>query len=462
MTASPTVIVLAAGQGTRMRSRVPKVLHDLCGRPLGLWPVRAALEAGAARVIVVDSPQRALAPLLPDRVQLVVQEHSDGTGGAVIAARAGIDPDAPVVVLSADVPLIDAALIRALAERHRESGAQASLLSAELEDPSGYGRVVRDSDGTVLRIVETKTPGDASEQELQIKEVNSGIYAFDGGALLSVLDSLDVDNAQRELYLTQALDLIRSGGGTVAAHTTDDPRILLGVNDRAALALVRQIAQQAINERHMRAGVGILDPASCYIDADVQIEVDATILPGTQLRGTTSVGEGATVGPHSTVIDSRIGAGSTVRVSWLERVIVGDEVNVGPFAYLRPGTELDDRSKVGTFVEVKNSRIGQGTKVPHLSYVGDADVGEHTNLGASTITANYDGRAKHRTRIGSGVHGGVHTSLIAPVEVGQDAWIAAGSVITDAVPPAALGIARARQSNIADYDKRNRRADDER
>ena len=497
---APTVVVLAAGQGTRMRSAVPKVLHELCGRPMGLWPVVAALEAGAGKVVVVDSPARPLAEvLLAERgmlvesgmraervspesvggecltasagVELVVQPVSNGTGGAVVAAAGAIDSVAPVVVLSGDVPLVSAAAIAELVAAHDASGAVATMATTVLDDPSGYGRVVRDERGSVVRVVETKKEGDATAAELAIREVNTGIYAFAGEALLAALPRLSADNAQGELYLPQVLDLLRADGAAVMAHAVDDPHLVLGVNDRVALAEVRALAQRAILERHMRAGVTVVDPLATWVDVDVQIGMDVRIEPGTALRGATEVGAGAivgphttaadaqigeraTVGPHTTVIDSHIGERAAVRVSWLERAVVGAGASVGPFAYLRPDAVLGEGSKVGTFVEVKNSEIGPGAKVPHLSYIGDADVGERANLGAGTITANYDGHAKHRTAIGKRVRGGVDTAFVAPVTVGDDAYTAAGSVITEDVPPGALGVARARQVNREGYAQR--------
>jgi bifunctional UDP-N-acetylglucosamine pyrophosphorylase / glucosamine-1-phosphate N-acetyltransferase len=474
-TTAPTVVVLAAGQGTRMRSATPKVLHELCGRPMGLWPVVAALEAGAGKVVVVDSPARPLADVLPTGVELVVQPVSNGTGGAVIAAAQAIDPAAPVVVLSGDVPLVSAAAIAELVAAHSASAAAATMVTTVLNDPTGYGRVVRDERGAVARVVETKKEGDATAAELEIREVNTGIYAFAGEALLAALPRLSADNAQGELYLPQVLDLLRADGAAVLAHTVDDPHLVLGVNDRVALAQVRTLAQHAILERHMRAGVTVVDPLATWVDIDVQIGEDARIEPGTALRGATKVGTGAivgphttatntqigehaTVGPHTTAIDSRIGKRAAVRVSWLDRAVVGVGASVGPFAYLRPDAVLSEDSKVGTFVEVKNSTIGPGAKIPHLSYIGDADVGERANLGAGTITANYDGHAKHRTTIGKRVRGGVDTAFVAPVTVGDDAYTAAGSVIVEDVPPGALGVARARQQNREGYAERRESA----
>ncbi len=446
-----------------MRSQTPKVLHEICGRPMVLWPVLAALEAGAGKVIVVDSPARALEQMLPEGVELAIQPTSNGTGGAVIAAaskmeQAGPEESGPVVVLSADVPLVSASALQELVGAHERSGARATMATTMLDDPTGYGRVVRDQHGALESVVETKAGGDATSEQLEIREVNTGIYVFDAAPLLEALPKLTTDNAQGELYLPQVLDLMRAAGAPLAAHMVSDEGLVLGVNDRVALAEVRAIAQRSINERHMKAGVDIVDPLSTYIDVDVQLGEDTTILPGTHLHGATSVGSGATIGPSCTVIDSEIGDGALVRVSWLDRARLESGVSVGPFAYLRPGTILRSNSKIGTFVEVKNSDIGSFSKVPHLSYIGDADVGEHSNLGAGTITANYDGEAKHRTTIGSNVKGGVDTSFVAPVTVGDGAFTAAGSVITGDIPPGALAVARARQENVSDHaEKRAKR-----
>jgi bifunctional UDP-N-acetylglucosamine pyrophosphorylase/glucosamine-1-phosphate N-acetyltransferase len=430
-----------------MRSRTPKVLHDLCGRPMLLWPVHAALEAGAERVVVVDSPARALESVLPEGVELAVQPQSNGTGGAVAAAmvelasRAGapLQDDTPIVILSGDVPLVSATAIEELTEAHLQGGAAATIVTTVLDDPTGYGRVVRGADGMVERVAETKKEGDASPQELKIKEVNTGIFAFAAGGLAQALPRLSADNAQGELYLPQVLDILRTDGCAVAAHTVEDQNLVLGVNDRVALARVRRLAQRAINERHMRAGVGILDPEATVIDVDVQIGRDTVIEPFSTLKGRTSIGEGC-----------------TVRHSYLVDALLEDGASVGPFAYLRPGAILRAGAKAGTFVEIKNSDIGAGAKVPHLSYIGDADVGEGTNLGASTITANYDGASKHRTTIGKRVRSSVHVSFVAPVTVGDEAYTGAGSVIAEDVPPGALGMARARQTNKDGYAQRRK------
>jgi bifunctional UDP-N-acetylglucosamine pyrophosphorylase/glucosamine-1-phosphate N-acetyltransferase len=406
-----------------------------------LWPLSAALAAGAGKVVVVDSPRRALESILPEGVELAVQERPDGTGGAAAAAMAqlgsSVDPAAPVVVLSGDVPLVSAETIAELVEAHNASGAAATMATTVLEDPTGYGRVLRDGSGAVLRVVETKSQGDSTQAEREIREVNTGIFVFTARALSGALPRLDTENAQGERYLPQVLDLLKVDGAQLRAHVVEDERLVLGVNDRAGLARVRSLAQAAIHERHMEAGVGVVDPAATVIDVDVEIGPDTVIEPFTTIRGRT-----------------RIGSGCTVRHSYLVDCVLEDGVSVGPFGYLRPGTVLRAGSKVGTFVEVKNSDIGPGSKVPHLSYIGDADVGEGTNLGAATITANYDGRAKHRTTIGSGVRTGVDTTLVAPVTLGDGAWTGAGSVITEEVPDGALGIARERQRIIDGYAER--------
>ena len=450
-------MILAAGQGTRMRSATPKVLHDLCGWPMIEWTVRAAREAGAGRVVVVDGQARALDGHLPEGVAVAVQEQPKGTGDAVLSAAGEIDPDAPVLVLAGDVPLITADVLKRLADTHAGSPAAATMATMQLEDPTGYGRVVRGADGQVERVVETKNPGDASADELQIREVNTGLFAFDAEALLEALEQVGTDNAQGERYLPGVLPVLRAQDQRVEALEIHDPGVLLGVNDRADLAAVRVHAQRRIHERHMRAGVTIVDPATTLIDAAVELEPDTTVEPSSFLRGATRAGSGCRIGPLTTLVDCQLGDDVTVPHSYLTQCRVAAGATVGPFAYLRPGADVEERAKIGTFVEVKNSRIGAGAKVPHLSYVGDADVGEGANLGAGTITANYDGMEKHRTTVGARARVGVDTALVAPVTVGDDAWTAAGSVVTEDVPSGALGVARSRQRNVDGYDERRRK-----
>ncbi len=441
-----------------MRSAIPKVLHPLCGQPLIAWPVAAAREAGAGRVVVVDNPERRLGPHLPEGVEVAIQEEPLGTGDAVAAAAPLIDPDATVVVVNGDVPLLTAEAIAALVDAHARAGAAATMATMELDEPGAYGRVVRDRDGSVLKVVEAKGgEGDATSEELAIREVNTGVFAFHGGTLVDVLQQLSRDNAQGEAYLPDVLPVLIAAGSAVAAHVVSDPALTLGVNDRAELAEVRRLAQQRINVAHMRAGVTIVDPASTTIDVTVTLARDVTIEPYVQLKGTTSVGTGSTIGAMSTLIDSRIGDQVTILHSHLTQARVDDGATVGPFAYLRPDAHLHPKSKAGTFVEIKNSEIGVGTKVPHLSYIGDADIGEGTNIGAGNITANYDGRRKHRTTIGSNVRTSVDTAFVAPVTVGDGAYTGAGSVITEDVPEKALGIARSRQRNVEGYADRKER-----
>ena len=333
------------------------------------------------------------------------------------------------------------------------------MATAELDDPTGYGRVVRAPDGTVEKVVETKRPGDATELELHIREVNTGVFAFEGGALLAALEEVGTGNAQGEYYLPDVLPVLRRHERTVDAFEVDDPALTLGVNDRIGLAAVMAVAQRRINEAHMAAGVTIVNPAATVIDVDVSIGPDTTIAPFTSLHGATKIGSRAAIGPNATLIDTTVGDDARVLHSYATGAEIGDRVSVGPFAYLRPGAVLRTGAKAGTFVEIKNSVIGEGSKVPHLSYIGDADVGEGTNLGAATITANYDGTRKHRTTIGARVKTSVDTTLVAPVTVGDDAYTAAGSVITKDVPPGALGVARERQTNIEGYTARRAEAD---
>lgn len=448
------VVILAAGQGTRMRSATPKLLHEICGLPMLAWPVRAAQAAGAGRIVVVDNPQRRLEAFAAAGVELAIQQEPRGTADAVRAAVDHFKDAGTVVVLAGDVPLIRAETLRELAESHQRSGAAATMLTALLADPAGYGRVVRGPDGTVEKVVETKQPGDASPLELEIREVNTGIFAFGGAELAAALEQVRSDNAQGELYLPDVLPVLRARERTVVAVEIDDAHEVMGINDRVALAEVRARAQRRIHERLMLGGVTIVDPAATVIDADVEVGQDSEVAPFTSLLGSTRIGRQSTIGPHSTLIDARVGDGARVIHSYLVEAEVGDRATVGPFAYLRPGAQLAERAKAGTFVEIKNSSVGRGSKVPHLSYIGDADIGEDTNLGAATITANYDGKRKHRTRIGSRVKTSVDTTLIAPVTVGDEAYTAAGSVISKDIPPGALGVARAHQRNVEGYAQR--------
>jgi bifunctional UDP-N-acetylglucosamine pyrophosphorylase / glucosamine-1-phosphate N-acetyltransferase len=439
-----------------MRSAVPKLLHPLCGRPMVGWPIAAARDAGAAKIVVVDGPNRSLAPSLEDDVVVAVQDRPLGTADAVRAATAQIDPDGTVVVLSGDVPLITAQTIHGLVQAHSRSGAAATIVTAVLDDPTGYGRVVRAPDGTVERVVETKAPGDATEFELHIREVNTGVFAFDGASLIAALDEVRADNAQGEHYLPDVLPILRDRERTVVAFEIPDPDDTLGVNDRCALAAVRAIAQRRIHTRHMLAGVTIVDPGATVIDVDVEVGQDTVVAPFTSLHGSTNIGQRSMIGPHTTLIDTRVGDQATIVHAYAKQAVVGDGVSVGPFAYLRPGAVLREGAKAGTFVEIKNSDIGAGSKVPHLSYIGDTDIGEASNIGAGTITANYDGDHKHATLIGDHAFVGSDSTLVAPVTIGDGGYVAAGSTITDDLGPGALGIARGRQHSAPGWVLRKR------
>jgi bifunctional UDP-N-acetylglucosamine pyrophosphorylase/glucosamine-1-phosphate N-acetyltransferase len=435
-----------------MHSSLPKVLHPICGKPMVEWVIDAARGAGASRVVCITRPGDGVADSLPEGVDVVEQVEGEGTGAAVLAARDLLSPGEDVVVLSGDHPLITSDAVAGLIAEHRRDGAAATLLTTEELDPSGYGRVVRGEDGSVERIVETKYTEGVPPEELAIREINIGTYAFDGVELVGALDRVELE--QDERYLTGAVPVIRENGGKIAAYRTDDVSGAHGINDRSQLMEAEEVAQRRLLAEHAQAGVTFLSPQTTRVEAGVEIGADSVIGLGCSLTGKTKVGEGVQIGPHTTVIDSTIGDGSTVIQAYVNEAEIHERVSVGPFAYLRPGTILREGSKIGTFVEVKNSDIGAGAKVPHLSYVGDAEVGEGANLGASTITANYDGRRKHRTKVGKRAKISVHTTLVAPVDVGDGAYTGAGSAITKDIPDGALGIARPRQENIEGYAKR--------
>jgi len=434
-----------------MRSSTPKMLHPVCGRAMVAWSILAAREAGAGRVAAIVSPGQDISAGLPAEVETVEQPEADGTGGAIRAALSLIEASETVLVLSGDVPLISTATIAGLLEAHAASPAAATMLTIELDDPGAYGRVVRTAAGDVERVVEAKAAGDADPAQLAIREINAGTYAFDAAPLAAALAGLSNDNAQGEYYLPDVFPALREAGHTVAAHLADDLAVTMGVNNRVDLAAVEAEAHRRLLEAHMLGGVTVVDPGSTWIDAGVEIDADARIEPGTSLRGQTHVGAHAVVGPLTTLVDSSVGVESSVVHSYLSECEVRDGCAVGPFAYLRPGAVLDAGAKAGTFVEIKNSHVGKNAKVPHLAYIGDADVGGGSNLGAGTITANYDGFEKNRTVIGVDVRIGVDTLLIAPVEVGDSAYTGAGAVIKDDVPEGALAVSENAQRNIDGY-----------
>ena len=433
-------VVMAGGLGTRMRSAVPKHFHEILGRRMVDWVIATGRETGAEPIVVVAS-ESARDEFGSSDVVVAVQETPLGTGDAVRSARGALaGHTGDILVLSGDTPLLTAELLGELVETHRREDAAATILTAEPPDPRVYGRIVRDESGTVVRIVEGT---DANESEQQLREINSSIYVFRAEALWPALERLQPKNVQGELYLTDAIEILVADGAKVSAHIAADHRETDGVNTRVELASAAAVLRDRINERHMLAGVSILDPQTTWIEPTVELEPDVTIHPFTVLRGATSVATGAEVHANTVAIDAAIGAHAVV----------------GPFCYLRPGTVLGDSSKAGTYVEIKNSRIGDRTKVPHLSYIGDAEIGPDTNIGAGAITANFPhkpGEPKGRTTIGSNVRTGIHNGFVAPIEIGDGAWVAAGSVITRDVPPDALALARARQENKEGYAARGR------
>ena len=437
MTDKLAAVVMAGGLSTRMRSRTPKHLHPLLGRRLIDWVFEAVRPLGPDPLVVVASPATADAY---DGVEVVVQQEARGSGDALAQARGPLgDFDGDVLVLP-DTPLLTSALLQELLDAHRAASADATLLSFEATEPLPYGRVVRDASGNVQRIVEEK---DASPEERALTELNASVYVFRARALWPALDKLEADNAQGELYLTDAIEHILAAGGTVAAHVAPDGDTTLGINNRAELARAAALLRERVNHEHMLAGVTIVDPQTTWIEPTVELEADSVVHPFTVLRGASRVAAGAEIGPHAVVVDAEVGPNATV----------------GPFCYLRPGTVLAEGAKAGTFVEIKNSRVGKNAKVPHSSYIGDAEIGEGTNVAAGNITANFPhqpGRPKGRTTIGNNVRTGIHNGFVAPVDVGDGAWIAAGSVITKNVPSGALGIARPRQENKEGYAARNR------
>jgi bifunctional UDP-N-acetylglucosamine pyrophosphorylase/glucosamine-1-phosphate N-acetyltransferase len=434
---------MAAGLGTRMKSRRPKHLHPLLGRRLVDWVVEAAKRLEPDPLVVVTSPEtrEELAAGLPDGVVVAVQQEPRGTGDAAAAARPALEGfRGDVVVLAGDAPLLSAEVLEQLVGTHRHEGAAVTVLSFELDDPGSYGRVLRDDGGRLRAIVEAR---DATPEELAVRELNSSIYVFAADDLWAALGRLDTDNSQGELYLTDAVRHLVDDGRPASVYRAQDQRAGEGVNTRADLAAAGAQLRDQILERHMEAGVTVVDPATTWVEPDVEIEADTVIHPFTVLRGRTVVRTGAEIGPHVVAVDAEIGAGALV----------------GPFCYLRPGTVLEAGAKAGTFVEIKNSRIGEGTKVPHLSYVGDSEVGEGTNIGAGTITANFPhepGRPKGKTTIGRNVRTGIQNGFEAPVTIGDGAWIGGGSYITEDVPPDSLAIARARQVTKEGYLRGNR------
>jgi bifunctional UDP-N-acetylglucosamine pyrophosphorylase/glucosamine-1-phosphate N-acetyltransferase len=453
------VIVLAAGPGTRMKSVRPKVLHPIAGVPLIGHVLATARELAAAHVITVvrherDSVSAAILELMPEAV-VVDQDDVPGTGRAVELGLGALpdDFDGDVVVVSGDVPLLDAATLSGLLEAHRQAAAAATLLSAIVDDATGYGRIVRDDAGGLSRIVEQK---DADDAELSITEINSGTYVFSVSSLRTQLPRVGTGNAQGEKYLTDVVALLREAGQQVAAVPVPDPWIVEGINDRVQLARTAARLNAMIVRGWQLAGVTVQDPATTWIDLRATLAEDVELLPGTHISGATTVAKGARIGPQTTLHDCEVGENAVVTRSDATLAVIGAGASVGPFAYLRPGTELGADGKIGTFVETKNAKIGAGSKVPHLSYMGDVTIGEGTNIGAGGVTANYDDIEKHPTTIGPQVHTGVHNVFVAPVTIGAGAKVGAGAVIRKDVPPGALAISVAPQRNMEGWVAANR------
>ena len=450
-------LILAAGKSTRMKSARPKALHALLGQPLLRWAVDAAQGAGAARTVLVVGHQAALVQeAMGPELEYVLQAEQKGTGHAVQMAESLLrDWDGPLLVLPGDAPLLSDSLLEALLAHHTHSGAAATLLTAVLDDAGAYGRIVRDADtGRVRAIVEAR---DASPDQLLIREIGTSVYAFDPAALFDALAQITPQNAQGEYYLTDAVALLATQGRIVEALVSPDADVVRGVNTRPELVELRALMQARIHHAHGLAGVTILDPQTTYIDAGVKIGLDTTIHPFTLLSGVTDIGQNCEIGPGARISDSRLGDGVSVRDSHVTASEVGDDCRIGPFANLRPGTVLGRAVKLGDFVETKNATLGDGVSAGHLSYLGDAEIGARTNIGAGTITCNYDGENKHRTVIGADAFIGTHSTLVAPVTLGEGAWTAAGSAITENVPAGALGIGRARQVNKEGWARAKRR-----
>jgi len=452
-----TVIILAAGDGTRMKSSQAKVLHSVAGRSLLGHVLAAVAHLNPAQIRIVVGANRLgveahIAEIAPS-ASTVYQEKRGGTGHATQLALAGITPSGTVLVLAGDTPMLTGQSLAAFLDAHSAGKFAASVLTAEHPDPSGYGRIIRDVNDELLRIVEER---DASEDEKFIFEINSGVYAFDGAKLASSIGQITDSNSQGELYLTDVIGILKNAGESIAAIMLEDFTEILGVNDRVQLAESAALLRDRINDQWMREGVTIIDPTTTWIDATATLAKDVTLHPGSAILGLTTIATGAVIGPRTTLTNCVVKEGASVLESIATDTVIGEASTVGPFTYLRSGTVLGDSAKAGAFVEMKNSTLGTGSKVPHLSYVGDATIGEGSNIGAATIFVNYDGVDKHHTTVGDHVRIGSDTMLVAPVSIGDGAYTAAGSVITEDVPAGAIGVGRAKQRNVLDWVLRKR------
>lgn len=440
-----TAIVLAAGAGTRMKSDRPKVLHRVCGRPMVTHVTSQASQAGADNIIVVIGHGGDLVRGTIDdgRLKFAVQSEQLGTGHAVMQAMGEVPAEGGVFVLCGDTPLITAETLKRFAEYHEASGNAVTVLTAIFDDPFGYGRIIRNGDGSLQRIVEQK---DASEEEKAVKEVNAGMYCFDAAFLRENITQLRKDNAQKEYYITDLIGMAVESGAGAGAFTAPGPEEIMGVNNRVQLAAAARVMRGRIAEKHMLAGVSIIDPDSVYIEPDVVIGSDTEIWPGTELRGSTVIGTGCVIGKDAVIENSTVGNGTSVLMSVIKDSTIGDDTHVGPFAYMRPGTHVGSGCKVGDFVELKNADFGDGSKAAHLAYIGDADVGQDVNIGCGVIFANYDGVHKNRSAVGDRAFIGSNSNLVAPVHIAEDAYIAAGTTVTTDVPQGALCVGRARET----------------
>jgi bifunctional UDP-N-acetylglucosamine pyrophosphorylase / glucosamine-1-phosphate N-acetyltransferase len=444
-------VVLAAGQGTRMKSKLYKVLHKVCGKPMVQHVVDqlSALELTKLAVVIGHGADKVKEELKGSNIQYVLQAEQLGTAHAVQQAKDVLEGESGVtLVVCGDTPLITSETLDKLVHYHEETNAKVTVLTANADDPTGYGRVIRNQHGLVERIVEHK---DATPTEREVKEINTGIFCFDNQALFAALKLVKNDNVQGEYYLPDVLEIIKEQGDNVAAYQTESFDESLGVNDRVALSNAEKLMRKRINEQHMKNGVTIIDPDTTYISADAKIGADTIIYPGSMIVGQTIIGESCVIGPHTEIKDSSILGSSVIRQSVVHDSNVGSEVNIGPFAHIRPNSELGSKVKIGNFVEVKKSKMDDGSKASHLSYIGDAEIGKNVNLGCGSITVNYDGENKYLTKIEDGVFVGCNSNLIAPVHIKKNSYVAAGSTVTDDIPENAFAIARARQVNKEDY-----------
>ena len=452
------VIVLAAGEGTRMKSKSAKVLHEIAGRTIieNLLAAVKPLEAKNLTVVVGSHKDEVIEHLskIAPKAKTIFQEKRNGTGGAAQLALASHKGDGTVLILAGDTPLLTTQTLQEFIDLHASHKNKASVLTALLPDPTGYGRIIRGGDGVILKIVEEK---DATDSEKDIDEINTGVYLFESKVLSAIISKIQSNNSQKELYLTDVISLLNDQKESVHAIVSNDYTETLGINDRTQLAECAAIMRDRINNQYMLAGVSIIDPTTTWIDAGVKIEADVVIYPSSSISGESVIKSGAIIGPRTTLVDCEVGSGASVIESFATKSKIGAGAKVGPYTYLRKGTVLDSDSKAGAFVEIKNSTVGKGSKVAHLSYVGDAQIGQESNIGAATVFVNYDGENKHQTKIGDQVRIGSDTMLVAPVTIGDGAYTAAGSVINEDVPAGAIGIGRARQVNILGWVLKKRK-----